>query len=194
MSSTGDVVLATAIRTQPIPARCWFRAARQSPWHCSRDRSYSRTHERVSSTSSRCDQFDGVADFDATCPIDSSVQTEFAAKAPDDLTQNARILLGRLGIVRRHHATAPEVSETDLRFRQPQNRARPRPLGQTFNAADLSTVKSSSHCYTDAADTGAMLAFNRKKLLGSYFALMRRRRVMFAPYAVDASAAAVSSA
>ena len=25
MSSTGDVVLATAIRTQPIPARCWFR-------------------------------------------------------------------------------------------------------------------------------------------------------------------------
>ena len=41
--------------------------------------------------SSRCDQLDGVADFDAACPSDGSVQTELAAKAANDITQNAGI-------------------------------------------------------------------------------------------------------
>src|SRR6266704_3633583 len=90
----------------------------------------------ASTTSSRCDQFDGVADFDAACPSDSGVQTELSAKAANDITENAGILLCRLGIVSRHHATATEISETDLRFGQPQNRARPRSLSHTFDAAD----------------------------------------------------------
>src|SRR5436190_10235870 len=90
----------------------------------------------VSTTSSRCDQFDAVADLDAACPSDSGVQTELSAKAANDITENAGILLCRLGIVGRHDATAAEISETDLRFGQPQNRARPRSLSHTFDAAD----------------------------------------------------------
>src|SRR5712691_9766409 len=95
----------------------------------------SRSHG-VSTTSSRCDQFDGVADLDAPCPSDSSVQTESSAKAANDITENSRVLLGSLRIVGRHDATATEISETDLRFGQAQNRARPRPLDHTFDAAD----------------------------------------------------------
>ena len=59
-----------------------------------------------------------------------------SAKAANDITENAGILLCRLGIVGRHHTPATEISETDLRFGQPQNRARPRPLDHPFNAAD----------------------------------------------------------
>jgi len=47
--------------------------------------------------------------------------------------------------------------------------------------------------YADAAPAGEMFAFNRKKLSGSYFALIVARRAMFGPKAVEASAPAVSS-
>src|SRR5213593_1188200 len=67
----------------------------------------SASHE-VSTTSSRCDQFDGVADLDAASPSDSGVQTELSAKAANDITENAGILLCCLGIVSRHDATATE--------------------------------------------------------------------------------------
>ena len=51
-----------------------------------------------------------------------------------------------------------------------------------------------AHHYTAAVEAGAIFGFNRKKLSGSYCALMRRSRAMFAPYAVAANAPAVSSA
>ena len=75
---------------------------------------------------SGCDQFDRVADFDAAGPGDSCVQTELPAEPAYDITQNFRIFLGRVRIIGRHDTAAAKVSETDLRFGQPQNRARPR--------------------------------------------------------------------
>ena len=79
-----------------------------------------------SDATSRCDQFDAIADFDTASASDSFVQTQLSAKPANNITENAGILLGRLRIVGRHHATATEISQTDLRFGQPQNRARPR--------------------------------------------------------------------
>jgi hypothetical protein len=111
-------------------------------WTCHRDgvREYG-----VSRTTSRGDQFNGVANLHAAWPSDSSVQTELSAKTANDVTENAGILRRRLGIVGRHDATATEICETDLRFRQPQNRARPRPLGHPFNAADHQIGAQASH-------------------------------------------------
>jgi len=48
--------------------------------------------------------------------------------------------------------------------------------------------------YAGAAIAGVMLAFNRKKLSGSYFAFTALRRIMFVPKAVEARAFALSSA
>jgi hypothetical protein len=48
--------------------------------------------------------------------------------------------------------------------------------------------------YVAATDAGAIFGFSRKKLSGSYCALIWLSRAMFAPYAFAANAPAVSSA
>jgi hypothetical protein len=82
------------------------------------------------------DQVDAMADFDAPSASDSCVQTELSAESANDITENVRILLCRVWIVGCHDTTAAEVSKSELRFRQPQNRTRPLSLGETFNTAD----------------------------------------------------------
>jgi len=82
------------------------------------------------------DQFDAVTDFDAASASDGCVQTELSAEPANNIAQNLGILCARVGIVGRHDATAAEVSKTDLRFGQPQNRTRPLSLGGPSNTAD----------------------------------------------------------
>jgi len=63
------------------------------------------------------------------------------------------------------------------------------------NRWEHSSFLSPGESHREAAvEAGAIFAFNRKKLSGSYFALMVARRAMFAPYALAANAPAVSSA
>ena len=77
-----------------------------------------------------------MADFDAPSASDGCVQTELSAESANDITENLRILRSRVWIVGCHDTTAAEVSKSDLRFGQPQNRTRPLSLGETFNTTD----------------------------------------------------------
>jgi hypothetical protein len=100
-----------------------------------RTRLSSRRGPRVTESAQRAHlaiSSNGVAAFDVACASYGSVQTELSAKAANDITENSRVLLRGLRIVSRHYAPATEISETDLPFGQPQNRARPRPLSHTW--------------------------------------------------------------
>src|SRR5690349_9424371 len=69
-----------------IPERQTLKEVPSSSWFHVADKLRVDSERSVSSTeSSPCDQFGDVADVDTARPSDPRVQTEFSAKAPDDI-------------------------------------------------------------------------------------------------------------
>src|SRR5574339_281746 len=56
-------------------------------------------------------EFDGISRSDRAASGDVRVQTEMAIESTYDVAENVDVLLGRVGIVRRHHTSSAQISE-----------------------------------------------------------------------------------